>query len=228
MDDTGDIERYLSKKDPSLGRVIKIVRAARGELLRPLPSTDNPFQALVRAVIYQRVSEASGATVFSRLKGIAGGTLTPAKILSLSVKRIQKAGLAQSKAMYILNLAKWFDANPKIAKKVPSMSDEQIISSLTSISGIGVWTVNVLLVFNLGRLDVAPSPDAVIRRIARIVYGLKGQPTVEFVKERIERWRPYRSIATMYLYQAGKLKVTTADIHRERASIDEGGTRSGT
>jgi DNA-3-methyladenine glycosylase II len=228
MDDTGDIERYLSKKDPSLGRVIKIVRAARGELLRPLPSTDNPFQALVRAVIYQRVSEASGATVFSRLKGIAGGTLTPAKILSLSVTRIQKAGLAQSKAMYILNLAKWFDANPKIAKKVPSMSDEQIISSLTSISGIGVWTVNVLLVFNLGRLDVAPSPDAVIRRIARIVYGLKGQPTVEFVKERIERWRPYRSIATMYLYQAGKLKVTTADIHRGRASIDEGGTRSGT
>jgi DNA-3-methyladenine glycosylase II len=228
MDHTGDIERYLSKRDPSLGRVIKIVRAARGELLRPLPSTDNPFQALVRAVIYQRVSEASGATVFSRLKGIAGGTLTPAKILSLSVKRIQKAGLAQSKAMYILNLAKWFDANPKIAKKVPSMSDEQIISSLTSISGIGVWTVNVLLVFNLGRLDVAPSPDAVIRRIARIVYGLKGQPTVEFVKERIERWRPYRSIATMYLYQAGKLKVTTADIHRERASIDEGGTRSGT
>src|ERR1700727_233036 len=126
MDDTGDIERYLSKKDPSLGRVIKIVRAARGELLRPLPSTDNPFPALVRAGIYQR------------------------------------------------------------------------------------------------------SPDAVRRRIARIGHGLKGQPTVQFVKERIERWRPYRSIATMYLYQAGKLKVTTADIHRGRASIDEGGTRSGT
>ena len=228
MDDTGDIERYLSKKDPSLGRVIKIVRAARGELLRPLPSTDNPFQALVRAVIYQRVSEASGATVFSRLKGIAGGTLTPAKILSLSVKRIQKAGLAQSKAMYILNLAKWFDANPKIAKKVPSMSDEQIISSLTSISGIGVWTVNVLLVFNLGRLDVAPAPDAVIRGIARIVYGLKAQPSVEFIKEKMATWRPYRSIATMYLYQAGKLKLTPADIRRERAGVDEGGICSGT
>jgi DNA-3-methyladenine glycosylase II len=228
MDDTGDIERYLSKKDPSLGRVIKIVRAARGELLRPLPSTDNPFQALVRAVIYQRVSEASGATVFSRLKGIAGGTLTPAKILSLSVKRIQKAGLAQSKAMYILNLAKWFDANPKIAKKVPSMSDEQIISSLTSISGIGVWTVNVLLVFNLRRPDVAPAPDAVIRGIAQIVYGLKVLPSVWFIKQKMKAWRPYRSIATMYLYQAGKLKITPADIRRGHSSVDEAGIRSGT
>src|SRR3984957_304027 len=104
MDDTGDIERYLSKKDPSLGRVIKIVRAARGELLRPLPSTDNPFQALVRAVIYQRVSEASGSTVYSRLEEIAGGKLAPAKILPLSVKDIRKAGLAQSKATYILNI----------------------------------------------------------------------------------------------------------------------------
>src|SRR3984957_2669298 len=95
MDDTGDIERYLSKKDPSLGRVIKIVRAARGELLRPLPSTDNPFQALVRAVIYQRGSEASGATVFSRLKGIAGGTLTPAKN-TVSIRQTYSEGRAGS------------------------------------------------------------------------------------------------------------------------------------
>ena len=97
------------------------------------------------------------------------------------------------------------------------MPDEEIISALTSISGIGLWTVNVLLVFNLGRLDVAPSPDAVIREIARIVYGLKARPSVAFVKDKMETWRPYRSIATMYLYQAGKLKLTPADIRRGRA-----------
>jgi 3-methyladenine DNA glycosylase/8-oxoguanine DNA glycosylase len=228
MDDAIDVERYLSKKDPALGRAIGIVRAAKGEPLRPPSSKENVFQSLVRAVIYQRSSEASGSTVYSRLEKIAGGKLASAKILPLSVKNIQKAGLAQSKATYILNIAEWFDANPKIARKLPSMSDDEVVSSLTSISGVGLWTVNVLLVFNLGRLDVAPSPDAVIRRIARIVYGLKAPASVEFVREKMETWRPYRSIATMYLYQAGKLRLTPADIRRGRAGVDEGGIRSGT
>jgi DNA-3-methyladenine glycosylase II len=228
MDDAIDIERYLSKKDPALGRAIRMVRAVKGVRLRPPPSKDNAFQALVRAVIYQRSSKVSGSTVYSRLEKIAGGKLTPAKILSLPALDIQKAGLARSKAIYILNLAEWFDANRRIARKLPSMSDDEVIYSLTSISGIGLWTVNVLLVFNLGRLDVAPSPDAVIREIARIVYRLKVRPSVEFVKKKMVTWRPYRSIATMYLYQAGKLKLTPADIRRGRVGGDEGGIRSGT
>jgi DNA-3-methyladenine glycosylase II len=220
MDETVDIERYLSRRDSALGQAIKIVRAARGERLRPPPSTDNPFQALVRAVIYQRVSEASGSTVFSRLEEIADGKLTPAKILSITAGRIQKAGLAQSKAIYIVNLAKWFDANAKLAKKLPTMSDDDVIDALTAIPGIGLWTVNVFLLFNLGRLDVAPAPDTVIRGIAKTVYDLKAPPSVEFVNEKMEAWRPYRSIATMYLYQAGKLKLTPADIRRGRAGSD--------
>lgn len=227
MNDTVDIERYLSKKDPALGQVIKIVRAARGEPLRPLPSTDSPFQALVRAIIYQRVSEASGSTVFSRLEDIAGGRLTPAKILPLTVARIQKASLAQSKATYIINLAKWFEANPKVAKKLSTMPNEEVIEALTAITGIGLWTVNVFLVFNVGRLDVAPAPDAVIRGIAKIVYGLKTLPSVDFVRAKFELWRPYRSVASMYLYQATKLKVTAADIRAGRTKVDEAGLRSG-
>jgi DNA-3-methyladenine glycosylase II len=228
MDDAIDIERYLSKKDPALGRAIRIVMKAKGVPLRPPASKDNVFQSLVRAVIYQRSSEAAGSAVYSRLEKIIGGKLTPARILSLPARDIRKAGLALSKATYILNLAEWFDANPGIARKLPSMPDDEIISCLTSISGIGPWTVNVLLVFNLGRLDVAPSPDAVIREIARIVYGLKARPSVAFVREKIETWRPYRSIATMYLYQAGKLKLTPNDIRRGRIGIDKGGVRGGT
>ena len=108
------------------------------------------------------------------------------------------------------------------------MKDDEIISSLTEIPGIGLWTVNVLLVFNLGRLDVAPAPDAVIRGIARIVYGMKSLPSVAFIKEKMETWQPYRSIATMYLYQAGKLKITPADIQRGHGRMDEAAVRSGT
>jgi DNA-3-methyladenine glycosylase II len=228
MNDTVDIERYLSKKDPALGCAIRIVRAAKGERLRPPHSKDNVFQSLVRAIIYQRSSEASGSTVYSHLEKIAGGKLAPGKILSLSVSNIQKAGLAQSKATYILNLTHWFDANPKVAKKLPAMSDEQVIDTLTDIPGIGLWTVNVLLVFKLGRLDIAPPPDAIIRGIAQIVYGLKSLPSVDFIRQKTNLWRPYRSIATMYLYQATKLKITAADIRRGHSKIDEAGIRSGT
>jgi DNA-3-methyladenine glycosylase II len=228
MDDKVDIERHLSKKDPDLGRVIEIVRAARGISLRRPPSTDNPFQSLVRAVIYQRVSEASGSTVYTRLEEIAGGKLKPAKILTLTVGRIQKAGLARSKAAYITNLAEWFDPKPRAAKKLPAMSDDEVIGALTAISGIGLWTVNVFLVFNLGRLDVAPAPDTVIRGIAQTVYGLLTLPSVNFVEKKMELWRPYRSIASMYLYKATKLKVTAADIRRGHLKIDQAGIRSGT
>jgi DNA-3-methyladenine glycosylase II len=208
---------------------IRIVRATKGgPPLRPPLSKDNVFQTLVRAIIYQRSSEASGSTVYARLEEIIGDKLAPAGMLSLTVDDIRKAGLAESKATYILNLAEWFDANRKIAKRLASMPDDEVVASLTPIPGVGLWTVNVLLVFNLGRLDVAPAPDAVIRGIARIVYGLKTQPSVEFVQRKIEVWRPYRSIATMYLYQAGKLKLTPADIRCGRAGVDAGSIRSGT
>jgi DNA-3-methyladenine glycosylase II len=166
--------------------------------------------------------------VYSRLEEIAGGKLTPGKILSLSIKEIQKAGLAQSKATYILNLTEWFDANPNVAKRLSAMSNEQIIDTLTDIPGIGLWTVNVLLVFKLGRLDIAPSPDAVIRGIAQVVYGLKRLPSADFIRQKTGLWRPYRSIATMYLYQATKLKIAAADIRRGHPKIDEAGIRSGT
>lgn len=229
MVDKTDIERYLSGKDPALGRVIRIVRSTKGgPPLRPPLSKDNVFQTLVRAIIYQRSSEASGSTVYARLEEIIGDKLAPAGMLSLTVDDIRKAGLAKSKATYILNLAEWFDANRKIAKRLASMPDDEVVASLKPIPGVGRWTVNVLLVFNLGRLDVAPAPDAVIRGIARIVYGLKTQPSVEFVQRKIEVWRPYRSIATMYLYQAGKLKLTPADIRCGRAGVDAGSIRSGT
>jgi DNA-3-methyladenine glycosylase II len=228
MSSTVDIEAYLSRKDPKLGRAIKVVRAHRGEPMRPPASTETPFEALVRAVIYQRVSESAGATVYSRLEEVAGGKLTPKRMGTLTAARIQKAGLALSKATYIRNLTTWFAENPKTAKRIPSMSDEEIVEALTVVSGIGSWTVNVLLVFNLGRLDVAPAPDAIIRRIAQVIYDLEALPSADFVKEKMERWKPYRSIASMYLWQATKLKVTQADLRRGRSGSDDAALRSGT
>src|ERR1700744_60348 len=223
-----DIDAYLSRKDPRLGRVIGMVRAHRGKPMRLPISTETPFQALVRAVIYQRVSETAGAAVYSRLEEIAGGKLTSKRIAGLTTAQIRRAGLALSKATYIGNLATWFTDNSRTAKLIPSMSDEEIAEVLTSISGIGLWTVNVLLVFNLGRPDVAPAPDAIIRRAIQTLYDLKDLPSSNFVMEKMEHWRPYRSVASMYLWQATKLKITAADVRRGRLRMDEAAQRSGT
>jgi 3-methyladenine DNA glycosylase/8-oxoguanine DNA glycosylase len=182
----------------------------------------------VRAVIYQRTSEASGATVYAKLEKLAGGRLKPANVLALTVKKIRTAGMSASKAAYVSNVARWFDENSATAKRLRAMTDEQVYKVLTSIPGIGLWSVNVLLVFNFGRLDVKPSPDAVIRGIGAVVYGLRSLPSVDFMEKKIQSWRPYRSIATMYFYQTGKLKLTKADVRRGRGAIDEAAQRSGT
>lgn len=228
MDEEVDIERYLIKRDPDLGRAIKIVRAARGERLRPPPSRDNLFQALVRAVVYQRVSEASGATVYSRIEEIIGGKLSPPKVMSLTATKLKTAGLNAAKAAYIHNIAAWFEENAKVIKKLPSMSDEQVRTALTDIRGVGAWSVNVVLVFHLRRLDVAPAVDPVIRTIGQAVYGRSAPPSIGFMEEKIRRWRPYRSIATMYLYQLGKLRLTAAELRAGRTKIDQVSIRSGT
>jgi DNA-3-methyladenine glycosylase II len=228
MNGAVDVETYLTNNDPKLGHLIALVRAHRGEPMRPPAPTGSPFEALVRAVVYQRISETAGATVYSKLEKIAGGKLTPKRVADLTTARIRTAGLALSKSTYIGNLATWFIENPKTAEQLPSMSDEEIIKALTNISGVGLWTVNVLLVFNLGRLDVAPAPDVIIRRVAQLIYGLETLPSVDFVKEKMEHWRPYRSIASMYFWQATKLRITAADIRRGRSKSDEAAQRSGT
>jgi DNA-3-methyladenine glycosylase II len=202
MNGAVDIETYLTKNDPKLGHLIAIVRAHRGEPMRPPAPTGSPFEALVRAVIYQRISETAGATVYSKLEKIAGGKLTPKRIAELTTARIRTAGLALSKSTYIGNLATWFMDNPKTADRLPSMSDQEIIEALTSISGVGLWTVNVLLVFNLGRLDVAPAPDVIIRRVAQLVYGL-GNPALGRFRQREDGTLATLSIYREYVFLAG-------------------------
>jgi DNA-3-methyladenine glycosylase II len=228
MSDDVDIEKYLSDKDADLGRAIAIVRAARGDVVRPPPPTDNPFQALVRAIIYQRSSEASGQTVFGKLEKIAGGKLTPAKVLALKPSRVEKAGMSLAKASYVKNVAKWFVENSSTARRLKSMSNQEVYDALTGIGGVGTWSMNVLLVFNLGRLDVEPAIDPVIRKMGQKIYGLGELPSVSFMNGKVAKWRPYRSIATMYIYQLGKLKLTVAEIRRGRSDVDQAGTRSGT
>ena len=212
---SSNIESVLAKADPALARAIEAVIARQGPV-KLAPSHTPPFEALVRAVVYQSLSGKAAAAIFTKLKQAIGNTITPMNILATSPASILDAGLSNAKARTIHNLATWFVANKKLATALPQMADEDILHALTGIAGIGAWTVNVLLIFNFGRPDVLPVADIGIRRGVQLIYGLIEIASTRTVQEKAELWRPYRSIASMYVWQAMKLKLGPTDLEEGR------------
>src|SRR5271156_2019038 len=205
------IESRLALADPALGRLIHAVIVRIGPQ-RITPSRAAPFEALVRAVVYQSVSGKAAASIYARLKETVTAPLTPLKVLALRSQSLTKAGLSKAKAQTIRELAEWFAANRKQAKALPVLSDTEIVETLTALPGIGLWTVNVFLIFNLGRPDVMPAADLGIRRGVQLADGLRAIATPKQVLERSQAWSPYRSIASIYLWQATKLKLRPGDL----------------
>lgn len=179
---------------------------------RIAPSRAAPFEALVRAVVYQSVSGKAAASIYARLRETVTAPLTPSKVLALRPQSLMKAGLSKAKAQAIRGLAEWFAAHRKQAKALPRLSDTEIVETLTALPGIGLWTVNVFLIFNLGRLDVMPAADLGIRRGVQLIEGLRAVATPKQVLDRSQAWSPYRSIASIYLWQATKLKLRSNDL----------------
>jgi DNA-3-methyladenine glycosylase II len=205
------IESRLVLADPALGRTINAVIARLGPQRIP-PSRTTPFEALARAIVYQSVSGKAAASIFVRIRKITGGSFTPAKILALRPTSLKKAGLSTAKAQTMRNLASWFTSHRKLAAALPTLADDKVVETLTAIAGIGPWTVNVLLIFNLGRPDVMPAADLGIRRGLQLTDGLRAIATAKQVIERSQAWRPYRSIASIYLWQAAKLRLGANDL----------------
>jgi DNA-3-methyladenine glycosylase II len=204
-------ERHLSRVDPALGQIIDAVVARMGPR-RIKPSSSPPFEALVRAIVYQSVSGKAAATIFSRVKALMGGTFKPAQLLAKRRTSLAAAGLSGAKCRAIRDLAQWFATNPLKAREIVQLTDAEIIKTLTSIPGIGVWTANVFLIFSLGRLDVIPAGDLGIRRGVQLVCRLAQPASPKQVQARSERWQPYRSIASIYLWTAVKLNITQKDL----------------
>jgi DNA-3-methyladenine glycosylase II len=215
------IERRLTRADPALGRVIAAVIARIGPQ-RIAPSRASPFEALVRAVVYQSVSGKAAASIFARLSGAVTKPLTPAKIAAARPRTLTNVGLSRAKARTVKELARWFASNRKLAKALPTLPDREVVEHLTAIPGIGAWTVNVLLIFDLGRLDVMPAADLGIRRGVQLTDGLRSIATPTQVFERSQSWSPYRSIASIYLWQATKLKLGPNDLKEARPTPKSG------
>ena len=205
------VEDRLAAADPALGRVIAAVTVRKGpQQIRP--SRIKPFEALVRAVVYQSVSGKAAASIFARLGEIVGRPLSPSKVLAQAPQSLARAGLSGAKVRTIRNLAEWFTSNPKLAQRLPTLPDNEIVGILGDIPGIGTWTINVFLIFDLGRQDVMPTADLGIRRGLQLIDGSGSAATAKQVAERSKVWSPFRSIASIYLWQAGKLKLGPKDL----------------
>jgi 3-methyladenine DNA glycosylase/8-oxoguanine DNA glycosylase len=174
-------------------------------LIRLRPRRLPPFQSLSHAIIHQQLNSTAAGTILQRFKSLFPDDPfpTPAQVARTSVDRLRTAGLSRPKAAYIIGLAKRCNAGliPGLSE-CDSLKDEQIIATLTDIKGIGRWTVEMFLIFNLGRPDVLPVHDLGVRRGFQIAYRKRVMPAPEQLDKFGVRWAPYRTHAARYLWRA--------------------------
>jgi len=164
-----------------------------------------PFDALAESIAYQQLSGKAAATIFGRVRGLYPKTkwLDPAKILATPDDALRSAGLSRAKTAAIKDLAaKTIDGTVPSGRALLRMSDDEIIARLTQVRGIGRWTVEMLLLFDLGRPDVWPVDDYGVRKGFAKTFGRRKLPTPKQLIKSGEKWRPYRSVAAWYFWRA--------------------------
>lgn len=198
-----DAVAHLKRVDPILGDVIDRV----GGYL--IPRRPERFQALVRAIIFQQLAGRAAQTILDRFVKAVGGKRfpTPALVLAASDETLRAAGLSRGKMGYIRDLAGHVRDRTLSFHRFPGMDDDAIIADLTRVRGIGRWTAEMFLMFNLHRPDVFPVDDLGVRNAVARLYAMSAPPPPKELREFGERWRPYRSVAAWYLWQS--MRITT-------------------
>jgi len=193
---------HLRASDAALGRLIGAVGPFRLELKK----TPSVFVALAEAIVYQQLHGKAAAAIFARLCALfphAHQGPTPERILRASDEKLRGAGLSRPKLLALRDLARRARAGeiPTLAE-ARRMDDEEILERLTAVRGIGRWTVEMLLMFRLGRPDVLPADDYGIRKGFAIAFKKRALPTRAELERRGARWKPYRTVASWYLWRA--------------------------
>jgi DNA-3-methyladenine glycosylase II len=198
--DAALVMRELSRADRRLARVIRRVGAFPTKKRKP----QHPYASLLQAIVYQQIAGKAAEAIFGRVKALgASGFPTPEEVLGASKAKLRRAGLSRQKIAAVKDLAaKTLDGTVPPLAKIRRMSEEEIHERLTRVRGIGEWSVQMFLMSRLGRPDVLPAHDYGIRKGFQRVYGHKDVPKPQVILEHGERWRPYRSIASWYLWRA--------------------------
>jgi len=164
------------------------------------------FPALMRTIISQQISVQAASTIERRVRALFGGRPPSARrLLEMDEDRLRAAGLSRQKTAYLKDLASRVCDRSLNLAGLERMSDEEVLSTLTAIKGIGRWTAEIFMMFRLGRLDLLPVDDIGLLEGARLLYELPERPDGERLLELAEPWRPYRTVGSWYLWQAKRM-----------------------
>ena len=201
MDQLLPESRHLSKTDPVMRRLIREV----GPFALTPRSKRSPFESLARAIAYQQLHEKAAESILRRFVALFPTRRFPQPddLLAMNEQAIHGAGFSRAKVAALRDLAaKTLDGTVPRGAVVRKLDDDAIIERLITVRGVGRWTVEMLLIFQLGRPDVLPVDDFGVRNGFRIAYGLRKMPSPKEVLRYGERWKPYRTAAAWYLWRA--------------------------
>jgi DNA-3-methyladenine glycosylase II len=193
--------QHLAEADPRLG---ELIARAGPFTMRPEPA-QSMFAALVEAIVNQQLSGKAAATILGRVVALYRPRRfpRPQDLLDTPPERLRAAGLSAAKAIAVRDLAaRTLDGTVPPMVRVRRMADEEIIERLTTVRGVGRWTVEMLLLFRLGRPDVLPLGDLGVRKGFALAFSRRVLSDPLVLSRRAERWRPYRSVASWYLWRA--------------------------
>jgi DNA-3-methyladenine glycosylase II len=196
--DYSKARRVLLRRDPVLAALIR----KHGECGLAKAQRTEHFSALVRAITGQQLSTKAAATIFSRLVALMPDGVTPAALSSLTDEQMRAVGMSRQKISYFRDLCDKASSGVVPLDALDALSDEEVITALTAVKGIGRWSAEMFLMFRLHRPDVLPVDDLGIVNAVKNVYKLRKRPTAERIRKLGEAWRPYRSVASWYLWRS--------------------------
>lgn len=206
---------HLKKNDPKLGALIDRV----GEFKLRLDGSASPFESLLESILYQQLHGKAAATIHRRVRELFGGDPTPRQLLDVPDEPLRAAGVSRNKIKAMRDLAaRTLDGTVPTHATILKMPDADIVERLTEVRGIGSWTVEMLLIFRLGRPDVLPVTDYGVRKGYALTFlklpktrpvEAKDLPKPDVLFRRGRKWAPYRSVASWYLWRACDLAKGT-------------------
>ena len=199
MDDKA--QRHFKKADPILFKVLDKVIKLDGKIENPIRHPSDYFEDLCREIVNQQLSSKAGDTIFNRFKKLLHGKITPLEVVKIKGEKIRACGLSNSKVKYIKDLAqKIVDGEVDLAK-LNKLSDEDVITELIKVKGIGKWTAEMFLMFSLGREDIFSHGDLGLKNAIKKLYSIEN-PTLEQVELITVKWSPYRTYASRILWRS--------------------------
>jgi DNA-3-methyladenine glycosylase II len=220
--DLAQATKYLAERDESLKRLIEETAPFQIDVA----DAQSPYEVLLESITYQSISGKAAATIFGRIKALGsnGRPPSPEQMLKLRKPVLRKAGLSGAKVLAMKDLAqKTIDGVVPTYEQALTMSDDELVERLVSVRGIGAWTVEMFLIFRLGRPDVLPIHDLGVKKGWAVAYGKKHMPKPKELLAFGERWRPYRTVASWYMWRAFERagykttnKIRPAKVRRKR------------